>query len=736
MSFLNPTLLWGLALIALPVLIHLINMLRHRRVQWAAMEFLLASQKRNSTWVRLKELLLLLVRMAAVAAVVLIVAQPLLNSEFGRRFGGGATHHIVLLDDSFSMDDRWADTSALEQAKTAIERIGRQAALESTEQQFTLLRLSRSGALGPPRPDLTEELVDESFGERLSELLRPMRPTELAVGPEQGLAAIRSLLPDEQGQRRVLYLVTDFRARQWDEPGELRTALAALDEAGYELRLINAVDAARGNVAITQLRPQAGTRAAGVPLAMELTVHNFGDTAVRGVSVEIDQDGEPRSGLVIDEIGPRESQTRRFPVYFETAGDHLLTARLPSDTVAADNQRFSLVSVPLSVPVLLVDGGADQANARFLATALAPRGSVTTGIAPRIETPSYLNNNPLEGFQAIYLLDIERLDAPAIEALEAYVAAGGGLGVFMGPNCRTTFFNEALHREGAGLMPLPLVTETQLLVDRLDKGADMEVTDHPIFRIFLGERNSFLAGVGIERYFAAPKDWAPPPESTVRVLARLRNGAPLAVERRFGSGRVVAFLSTAAPVWNNWGRNPSFVVAMLEMQSYLAPAPGEVGQTSLVGEPIELQLDATKYQSRVRMQPPGGDPSQAVVVELPPPAADGSLAPVAFEETLASGVYEVQLSTIENQPEQRRWALNVDPDEGDLRRLDSRDLATRLEGIDYEYRQAADYQATRPELAGSNISQWILLLLVALLVGEQLLAYVVSYHPPAAEARS
>ena len=46
-TFVHPTLLWGLAIIALPVLIHLINMVRQRRVQWAAMEFLLHSQKQE-----------------------------------------------------------------------------------------------------------------------------------------------------------------------------------------------------------------------------------------------------------------------------------------------------------------------------------------------------------------------------------------------------------------------------------------------------------------------------------------------------------------------------------------------------------------------------------------------------------------------------------------------------------------------------------------------------------------
>ena len=125
----HSSLLWlGLPLVALPVLIHLINLLRHRRVQWAAMEFLLVSQRKHRKWIILKQFLLLLLRMAAVAAAVLMVAQPLLRSQWGALFGGSKTHHIVLLDDSFSMSDRWANTSAFEQAKHAVSRIASQAA--------------------------------------------------------------------------------------------------------------------------------------------------------------------------------------------------------------------------------------------------------------------------------------------------------------------------------------------------------------------------------------------------------------------------------------------------------------------------------------------------------------------------------------------------------------------------------------------------------------------------------
>ncbi|HCK54865.1 MAG TPA: hypothetical protein DIC23_16730, partial [Planctomycetaceae bacterium] len=50
------------ALVSAPVIIHLINRYRFRRVEFAAMEFLLASQQRNRRRILVEQLLLLLLR--------------------------------------------------------------------------------------------------------------------------------------------------------------------------------------------------------------------------------------------------------------------------------------------------------------------------------------------------------------------------------------------------------------------------------------------------------------------------------------------------------------------------------------------------------------------------------------------------------------------------------------------------------------------------------------------------
>ena len=120
--FVNPALLWGLLILAVPILIHLINLVRHRRVQWAAMEFLLASRRKNSAWIKLKELLLLLLRSGGPGGRGVDPRAAGARSRVGALFGEVKTHQVVLLDDSFSMSDRWASTSAFEEAKRLVRR--------------------------------------------------------------------------------------------------------------------------------------------------------------------------------------------------------------------------------------------------------------------------------------------------------------------------------------------------------------------------------------------------------------------------------------------------------------------------------------------------------------------------------------------------------------------------------------------------------------------------------------
>ena len=94
MSFLQPLLLWGLPLAALPVIIHLIHLHRRRTVKWAAMMFLLAAQRMNKGFSRLRQILILAFRVLAVMALVFVISRPLAGGWLG--LTGGAPDTVMI----------------------------------------------------------------------------------------------------------------------------------------------------------------------------------------------------------------------------------------------------------------------------------------------------------------------------------------------------------------------------------------------------------------------------------------------------------------------------------------------------------------------------------------------------------------------------------------------------------------------------------------------------------------
>lgn len=738
MTYLFPGLLAiGLPLVLLPVLIHLINMMRHRRIPWAAMEFLLASQKKNRRWVILKQLLLLLLRMGAVAAVVFMVAQPQLRNQLGNWFGGSKIHHVVLIDDSFSMSDRWADTSAFDEAKKRVLAIARQIEQQQAMQEFTLLRFSKAARSGRGmQPDLRAS-VDSEFRAKLEQKLDELKVSELAAGPGEALDSALQLVDDgrEQGEQCEIYLITDFRKKEWNEAGDLRKRLQELNENGIEPKLIACVDGARPNLAISNLKPLPGTRAAGVNLVMEVTVQNYGSEKARDVSILLEEDGKARPAETIEELGPGQSQSRTFEVKFTTPGEHRIVARLQSDAVEADNARYSVLDFQPSVPVLLIEGdprdiASKESDSYYLSQALSPE-VVLTGVKPQIEPQEYLRNKPLSGFHAIYLMNVSRLQESEVTALEEYCKSGGGVAFFVGDRTMPEVYNATLYRNGEGLFPVPLVKPV-LLEAPIEQGPDLELSVHPVFGKFAGDRNPFIAAVNVTRYIAVEKSWKPPEGSTAKVIARLRNGAPLAVERSFGEGRVIAFLTTAGPGWNNWARaNPSYIVTMQQLQAHLS-AWKQSDPARQLGTPLKIDIAGANFVPEIGFVTPLE--GSLGMFSAKATQADDHLT-YTLDNTEKSGIYEARLTTNDGRVEIQQYAYNVVPTEGELAIVDERQLADRLSEVAYQFHRAGDLAFGAKEF-GQNLSESILYLLVAMLLGEQLLAYSASYHPQRREVAS
>src|SRR5437764_12979578 len=131
----------GGALISSPILIHLINRMRFKRIRWAAMEFLLKSQKRNRRRLIIEQMILLLLRILLVLLAAFLVARFLFAGTGTR----GATH-VVILDDTLSMADRdkagGEGNSAYQAGINQIKELARSAAQAPSAQFMRVYLLS------------------------------------------------------------------------------------------------------------------------------------------------------------------------------------------------------------------------------------------------------------------------------------------------------------------------------------------------------------------------------------------------------------------------------------------------------------------------------------------------------------------------------------------------------------------------------------------------------------------
>src|SRR5947209_12295739 len=102
MSFFNVMMLTGLAAVAIPPIIHLLNRRRYEVIDWGAMQFLQISEVTRRRLL-IEELLLMLLRMGLIAVLVLALADP--YSDSSPLSAGQRTNRdvVLVLDGSASM---------------------------------------------------------------------------------------------------------------------------------------------------------------------------------------------------------------------------------------------------------------------------------------------------------------------------------------------------------------------------------------------------------------------------------------------------------------------------------------------------------------------------------------------------------------------------------------------------------------------------------------------------------
>jgi hypothetical protein len=239
MSFVQPLLLWGLPLAALPIIIHLIHLHRRRTVQWAAMMFLLAAQKMNKGFSRIRRWLILAFRVASIAALIFVIGRPLAGGWLGLT-GGVPDTVLILLDRSASMEQQ-NPLTGVSKRLTGLRKLAD--AMQETYAGHSHLILIDSATMKPQPLEKASALLDHP----------QCAATETAADITGLLQGALDYISTNHTGRTDVWLLSDARESDWQPSSGRWEALrgAFRNLQGLRFHVLNYPQSAPENLSIT-----------------------------------------------------------------------------------------------------------------------------------------------------------------------------------------------------------------------------------------------------------------------------------------------------------------------------------------------------------------------------------------------------------------------------------------------------------------------------------------------------
>lgn len=741
MSFANPMLAWGALAFSIPLILHVMNRSRFKRVEWGAMHLLESVVKVNHKRFRLEQWILLLVRCAIPVLLALCLARPVLT---GARMltGDAPVSLVVLLDTSYSMDATRDGVSHFDEAIDAACSI-----VDATSRGSQIAVIQTGGG---PLPVFDQPVFDSAaVVRRLNTLQAGYGASDMQQALDVGLATLAGM----SHGRRELIVISDFQPADWKTDGNVGTAIRQQVDAMAikpELTLMQVGGEVKGNVSIESLDFSNRPLGVGQQLAVRANLRNHSDQAHDNARVILKVDGKERTVSQLA-LPPNASTQTLFPCNFETSGSHVIEVEVTvDDSLATDNNFAAAVTIWNQIDVLLVDGDPHseplKSETDFLAVALTPFSSGRLKLSDLVKTKtvnhSKFKPEMLDGCRVLVLANIAKLErADDLEAVRNFVRGGGALLVAAGNRIDSKWYNQHLFAKGGGLLP----AEFGLPRGKIDEnGQSSHIVaqhfDHPAMQFFNEAANGDLSTGEIRQWYQLkPRTEVAQNDSlddeigqraSPVVVVRLDNGDPLLVEQQFGDGVVMQLATSCDADWSDLPLRPFFVPMMQQLVTTMATrlTPPRNIRT---GEPVVALFDApvtTPQKDNAKTTAAQEIPALSLSLITPEgsrrtlqaiPAGNRLMA--RFDGTRRPGLYT--MTTPEGDAETIHFVASTSRDESDLSTLDEPKLQSLAEGMAASVvGTPAEYlEQDRLRRHGREIWKYVLMALLAFLFLELVL---------------
>lgn len=624
MAFLFPSFLWALTALAIPVIIHLFQLRRFKRIEFPNVRFLQEVSQRTRSRKQVKHWLVLLMRLLALASLVLAFAQPYLPSANGA-VKAGQRAVSLFLDDSWSMDGTNPQGRLLDQArKSAQDAV---LAYKATD-RFQVLTNTFEGRqqmlLG------RDEALEAAAQAEVGPFSRPLGQ----VITRQREALARSEAPVKQA-----LLFTDLQlgvtdVDDWTDDPAIPTTIVPLPPVNAD------------NLSIDSVWFASPVRRLGLGEVLHVRVKNFGGQALENVPLRLSIDGRQRA-LATFAVEAQSTVDTVLRFTNDATGPHWGEVSLTDHPITFDDDFFIAYRTAERLNVLLISGG-DAVGDKNVAAVFAGDSTHAFSVQPyrQVDPASFAHAD------LIVLNALPDVPSGTASALKEFAANGGSLAIFPGKDPDAASWGGLLDQFGAGLGARDTAA---MKVDRID-------LQEPFFsEVF----SAMPKNVELPISRLRSKLRIPPVAST---LMRLQNGDPFLASIPVGKGQVYICASPLAEEGGSFTQHALFVTSLLRMAELSRPMGALY---HIIGAESNIALEGVDIsgEEAPHLDGPGG-------TDLVPEVKHnlGSTSIALHDVDLAPGGYALTLGT----DTLARIALNLPRTESDPRAFTPEQLKQRL----------------------------------------------------------
>jgi len=521
MRFLSPGFLFALLTIAIPVIIHLFNFRKFKKVYFSNVRFLKNVQIQTSSRQHLKDRLILATRILGISFLIFAFARPYIPSAEQQN----AFQQEVLsiyIDNSYSMETVNKEGTLLDEAKRRAVEI---ASAYSLNDKFQLLTNDFEGKY-------QRFLSFEEFQTAVDELGISSANRKL----DQIIMRQKNVFLKEPNSRKTIYLISDFQKN-------MLPAATIAPDSSIKTRLIRLNSISQANISIDSVWFNSAIHKPGESEKLMIRLRNNSDEEAVNIPVKL-KINMLQKAIASMTIKPRSTGTDTLTFSGLSAGWQEAELEITDFPVVFDDKFYFSFKVQQFLPILIINGSTENVylNSVYRSDSFFKVANIGAG---------NINYSGLANNSLIILNEVEAFSDGLIQQLNNYIRRGGSLIVFPDLGNDQSALQNFLSKVG-----------TDIPVQVLSAGNKVSIInlEHPIFKGVFENIPKQMDLPVLKKYIR----FSSQNNKNRQNLLEMPGKISFFSEYRIGSGKIYLSAVPLNSETSNFGRHSVFVPIMYQ----------------------------------------------------------------------------------------------------------------------------------------------------------------------------